>query len=136
MESPQAILHAFMQDMNAWEQRSANRTELCIAGMMDFSEADELIASEYAEIFRKWCSVTRGKPRDGMCYSVPPDYDPEGETIVEIRENPPDLVEIETQQNYLHRKRQVYGLVLENGQWRLYEKKVVLHNGELLEFLL
>jgi len=121
-----------MKEMNDWERRCVLRDQECVAGKRYFEEAAQLASAEYMDIFNRYCSTKKGIPR-GLFYDNPPDYDPNGEAIVNIKPLSPELLEIQTQQHYSHRKRHIFRLALENGEWRLFEKQIITENGELLE---
>jgi len=120
-----------MTEMNAWERRCAERTKQCISGALSFDHAKDAGISEYMDIFRRYCSVSKGSPRD-FYYTEPPDYDPRAEVIVSAQQASPDIFEIRTQQTHSHCKRHVYLLALEPPGWRLFAKQISLDDGELL----
>jgi NTF2 fold immunity protein len=132
MLSPDATLLGYMKEMNSWEKRCAARMEMCIAGKLDFDEATKIGTAEYLEVFRHYCSQSKAHPRD-FHYTVPPDYDSDGEMIVDTKELSSHRVEICTQQNYSHKKRHIFFLALESDGWKLVERKVLLDSGSLLE---
>ena len=132
MVSPNDVLLDFMKEMNSWEKQCAARMEQCIAGTLDFDEATKVGTAEYMEIFSRYCSLSRAVPRD-FYYTEPPDYDPKGEVILNVKQISPNTAEMFTQQNYSHRKRHVFMLALEKDGWRLVGRRVLLDNGEFLE---
>jgi len=98
---------------------------------MTFDEATEVGQAEYMAIYHRYCSGPKGQPRD-FFYTEPPDYDPDREVIRKVLNESPDLVEIHTQQEYGHQKRHVFRLVLENGEWRLIDRQILIDNGKMI----
>jgi hypothetical protein len=121
-----------MKEMHAWETRCLLREGQCVSGQLAFDEAEKIGMDEYRQIFKAYCSTTKAVPRD-FHYTEPPDYNAEGQTIISIRDLSPTLVEIQTQQNYSHRKRHAYRLAIEEGEWKLVERFILLSTGEMLE---
>lgn len=133
MHEPDVVLRDFMREMNSWEKRCAVRLEECIAGKLDFDEAESIGSSEYLQIiFSRYCSTSKAQPRD-FHFTEPPDYDPEGEGIVTTKVLSQSLVELFTHQNYGHRKRHIFRLVLENKEWKIIERKILLDNGDSID---
>jgi hypothetical protein len=131
MTSSKNVLLAFAKEMNAWEKRCASREGECLSGEMTFERANLIAFSEYMQIYNRYCSRTRGTPRD-LHWTEPPDYDPEHEEILSAKEGENGLAEIETQQHHGHRKRHLFKLALENGEWKLFQKGIVMDDGEVL----
>lgn len=128
---PRSVLLGYMKDMNEWEKKCAYREHQCDQGELDYNTAAERGSAEYMKIFAKYCS-REAMPRDYF-FTEPPDYDPEGETIVNEFEVRPGLVEIRTQQDFSHRKKHVFRIVLENGEWKIIERKILLDTNEILD---
>lgn len=131
MQTPAEVLFGFIKEMNLWERRCAARDPEPNSGLDRFEEAFCVGEGEYRLIFEKFCSPSKGTARD-FFYSEPPDYDPDGESVMSIRQISPTLAEIQTLQNSGHRRRHLYRLALEDGQWRLFEKWIIYKDGELL----
>ena len=132
MATPEQLLHGFMTEMNAWELRCAERTEQCVRGELTFDRATEIGVSEYMDIFRRYCSQSKGVPRD-FYYTEPPDYDPDRELILNATEMSPVLFSLRTQQNYSHRKSHLFSFTREDGQWRLFARHILMVDGSVLE---
>ena len=132
MLNPTTVLLDFMGKMNAWEKLCASRTEQCIAGAMKFDVATKVGMAEYMLIFNQYCSPSKAIPRD-YYYDEPPDYDPIGEVIVNQREDSLRIIEIQTQQNYGHRKKHIFRMAFEGGGWRIVERVILLDNNDVLD---
>jgi hypothetical protein len=132
MLKPSAVLLHFMKEMNEWEKRCIMRTELCVTGGMKIEEATRIGTGEYMSIFQRYCSPTQALPRD-YHFTEPPDYDPVGETIISECEESSGLFQIRTQQNYCHRKKHIFIMALEHGEWRIVARKVLLDSNEILD---
>lgn len=131
MTSARSVLIGFMKEMREWELKCAKREHDCDEGKMDYHTAVTLAHSDYIEIFSTYCS-RNAAPRE-YYFTEPPDYDSEREVIVEEIEIRPGTIHIRTQQSYSHNKSHLFTIVLEDGGWRVLERKVVLDNGELLD---
>jgi hypothetical protein len=131
MLTPRCVLFAFMKEMNMWERQSACREHECDAGKMDYDKAATLGTSEYMDIFTKYCS-SAAIPREYF-FTEPPDYDPVGEVVLGEHELSAGLIEILTQQSYNHRKKHIFRMAFENGEWKIIERKIVLDTNEVLD---
>jgi hypothetical protein len=132
MDTPEVVLRGFMKEMNTWEKQCAVRTERCISGAMNFDEAEEVGLLEYMKIFNRYCSIIKGQPRD-YYFTEPPDYDPDGEIIEGVTKESSSMIKIQTRQHYGHQKRHIFRLIQENGEWRLFDRQILMDDGEVLE---
>lgn len=130
MNSPRSVLIAFMKEMREWELRCAKRERKCDEGGMEYEDAAALGTSDYLAVFNRFCSRD-AVPREYF-FTEPPDYDPEGEEILEEKEVLPGRIEIRTRQSYSHKKSHIFSIVSEDGEWRIFEKRIALDNGENL----
>lgn len=126
-------LRGYMLDMQAWENRCAERSAMKKRGEISFDEKKQAAISDYGEIFNRHCSAARGKSREGRWFSDPSDFDPENEPIEEIKELPDATVEVRTQQEFQFKYKMVYRFVKEDGDWRLFQRLRVGPAGELRE---
>lgn len=76
------------------------------------------------DIFRQY--TTKSEPHRGLVYSEPPEYDPEGEKILEVRptRNGVKIVTQQTKTGYNHKL--VYTLVKGADGWRLRDNRVYI----------
>ena len=131
--TPERILVEYLTEMGKWESGCA-----AVASMRTHSEVEgpevsaawDAAMQSHRQIFERFCSKTRTLRRQSLSYSTPRDYNPETEKIVATRAL--SVVEIETNQVAGLRKRQIYRFVLEDGQWRLYEKFIIAADGEVI----
>lgn len=131
MMEPEQVLMKYLGEMGAWETTCARLDANRIAGQIDFADGMRIGMEKYRPIFETYCSKTRAMPRESLAYSTPLN-DPEAEKIVVTTILSPSLVEIRTQQISGHRKQQLYRLVLEENQWKLFERFIVAADGELI----
>lgn len=140
-EPPEEFLRRFFQAMREWEEYAAVRDEESLTSDDEDEDEDEeddevgeAVSDELMEalrrIFREFC--TTEEPNRGLSFSVPPQYDPEGEKILEVRPAG-DEVKIVTQQTTtLFNHRLVYTLVKRPDGWRLKDDRVYIskHDGK------
>jgi|ERR1043166_1699029 hypothetical protein len=132
MRTPEDTLKRYLAEMNKWERECADRDERCRSGELTYEESAQIGKDAYRSIFQSYCSPTSASPR-GFFYDTPPDCDPEREVITATSTLSPGLVEVRTKQEYGARKDQIYRVALENGEWKLVDKRIVLHRGDTLE---
>lgn len=79
-------------------------------------------------IFREFC--TTEEPKRGVTYSEPPEYDPEGEQILEVRPTR-EGVKIVTQQTTTgYDLKLIYTLVRRPDGWRLKDNRVYIDEDD------
>lgn len=128
---PDKVLRRYLIEKCAWEAECARLDGERIAGRMDVSECDQIAVDKYRPIFARFCSEARALPRQSVIAYTTPLDDPEAEKTIATRML--SVAEIETQQVAGHRKRHLYRLVLEEGQWRLFEKFIIATDGEMIQ---
>lgn len=130
MRSPQETLLKFMRRMNKWEKTCLERQKLFEDGQVAFEEVAAAGEAEFRRIFDRYCARS-AIPRS-YCFSDPPEYDSQNEEILYIVHESDDFVTIETLQHYGFRERHLYRLTVQDGEWRIVDKQIILDSGELL----
>ena len=115
--------------MQEWEEFASRKAQGAMVSENEVDpELEEQASRESIEalrrLFREYC--TTEEPERGLSYSEPPEYDPDGEKILEVRPTR-EGVKIVTQQTttgYDHKL--VYTLVKRPDGWRLKDNRVYI----------
>jgi|SRR6516225_1498721 hypothetical protein len=129
--TPEDVLVNYIKEMNLWEHECAQRDQNASEGHISHDAAAKEGMKKLQPILDKYCSQRNEEPRE-FDYSIPPSYDPENEKVVEKKELSAVVVEIRTEEGHRHRDRYIYRLAIENGEWKICEKYLLAHDGELV----
>jgi hypothetical protein len=130
-KTPRDVLIDFITAMHKWETESWERMRRTRHDANPFSYQSGVL-QRMNDIFARFCT-TKDRPygRKGS-FSHPPEYDPTTEQILEIVEESPRRVSIQTQQRTGFRNRCQYVLLKEGGEWRIDNKKILYDDGATL----
>jgi hypothetical protein len=123
---PVEVLRGFIAAMNRWEAESERI----------FKQPDGALVTRFNRpaqelIFDEFCTPKDRKYGRLGSFSMPPEYDPEHEEILEVRPVGPRRVEIETQRRSGGKGRIQYVLLKTNGMWLIDSKTVNGNKGTL-----
>ena len=128
-ESPEDFLRRFFRAMKSWEEEASRLgRESLVSEHEEDPELGEKTACEsiaaLRKLFSSFCTTT--EPRRGLQYSEPPEYDPDGEKILEVRHarGGAKIVTQQTTTGYNHKL--VYSLVKRADGWRLRDNRVYI----------
>lgn len=123
------VLKAFFAEMNEWEKRAAARYEAIDWGNTSeeaLAHDRDLNRQEITAIFDKYCEVGSQATRlqdQGLSFNLDqPEYDPDGETIVDIIAKKGKVI-VETQQTYLLKWKMKYELVETADGWKIRDNR-------------
>lgn len=132
-EAPEEFLLRFFRAMREWEEFASRKgRESLISEHEADPELEEKTSRESIDalrrIFREFC--TTEEPGRGLSYSEPPEYDPEGEKILEVRpaRGGVKIVTQQTTTGYDHKL--IYTLVKGPDGWRLKDNRVYIDEND------
>jgi hypothetical protein len=125
---PADVVREFIAAMHAWENE-AHTLNSAARGTDDPTRSWPEINRRLDEIYRRYCT-TRDRPygRNGS-YSVPPEYDPHAEHVVQVVPVSSRRVHVITQQGTGFRNRCQYALVRVGSEWRIDNRRVLYDDG-------
>jgi len=134
MYRPEEVLHSFIAEMHQWEINCCLSSKKVNAGQVEESAHNNNCENTYQRIYGKYCSPTKGTPRN-FHYLNPPEYSPDWETIQNVTIRSSTLVNLETLKVYPPEYKTsdehfVYHLILEGGDWKLYDKVEITAEGK------
>ncbi|HEX5714640.1 MAG TPA: NTF2 fold immunity protein [Thermoanaerobaculia bacterium] len=132
-ESPEDFLRRFFRAMQEWEEYASRKTH---EAMVSENEVDPELGDQASResiealrrIFREFC--TTEEPERGLTYSEPPEYDPEGEKILEVRPSRGGVRIITQQTTTGYDHKLVYTLVKGPDGWRLKDNRVYIDEDD------
>src|SRR5580704_12193283 len=106
---PRDVAMAFVRAMHAWESGLG----LWHKEGYPFDIGHELIRDIYADL------CVAGQDGDNATFSIPPEYDPANEQIIDEQAVSPDVVRVTTRVNDRLETEHTFEIHRENGVWRL-----------------
>lgn len=127
-KAPRAVLVEFIAAMCKWEIESWEHMRRMRNAPEPFSYRPDVL-QRMNEIFAAFCTIKdRPHGRHGS-FQHPPEYDPATGQILEVVEESPRRVVIQTQQGSGFRNRCQHVLLQKGGEWRIESKRIVYDDG-------
>jgi hypothetical protein len=108
-----------MLEMNRWELDCATRSRQERQGELSTDEEYRIANEELEDVFRAFC---KHRPKRGVVFRKPPEYDPDAENILNVVEESSTCVKITTQQTTGFERKCVYELRSVKGEWLIARK--------------
>lgn len=123
----------FFKAMHDWEESCEQAFLRVLRGEITASDSTAIGLAALSDIFREFCT---GKPKRGVTYGKPRQYDPSDEYVIEIRRQSPTVCILVTERKHGFRDGYAYKFVRQNGRWLIERRLAKNHKGEMEETLL
>lgn len=128
--SPEEVLLAFIAAMNNWEKQCWEDYRKQQTSGYDPERLCRNLERMNA-IFAEYCIPKKRPYGRAGAFQNPPEYDPDGETIVEAEHFPGKTI-IHTQQHTGLRNKCRYVLIKKGGRWLIDSKQIILADGSVI----